>query len=249
MGRDSLQSTDRSSIGDISLGATYQLANTFGDTTAATAGAMRYRLAVNGTVRIGTGQPASRQKILDIGTGYGQPGVEIGGAADCSSAVATRRPPRFVHGATRNDRCLASREPGQRAASPRCDPLNLGGTYSAGNVLALSIIPRVRIAGYFAFNGQYSLVRTGADEYSLTGSPPGATSAGQASLAGLGAAPRRRSKLDSASRIRRSLVASAGPGGCRSRRHSAISRRSRRAAVRWRRRFDDQIELRVYFTR
>ena len=188
LGRDSLQSTDRASIGDISIGATYQLANTFSDTTPAAAGATRYRLAVNGTFRVGTGQPASRQRLLDVGTGYGQHGVEIGGAADVQFGR------RYSATATGSYTLQLGTVDVARLANPAnallpldVSPLNLGGTYTAGNVVALSIVPRIRIAGYFALAGQYALVRTGADKYSLVGTPPPGSTSG-VSLAGLGAA-------------------------------------------------------------
>jgi hypothetical protein len=188
LGRDSLQSTDRSSIGDISIGATYQLANTFGDTTRAAAGATRYRLAVNGTLRLGTGQPASRQQLLDVGTGYGQNGIEVGGAADVQfgqrySATATGS--YTLQLGTIDVPRLAN--PGNVLLPLDVSPLNLGGTYTAGNVAALSIVPRMRIAGYFAVTGQYAFVRTGADMYSVVGSPPPGSTSG-VSLAGLGVA-------------------------------------------------------------
>src|SRR5262249_11299928 len=76
--RDSLASVSRTSIGDVSLGATLQLFNTFGDTIAGT----RARLAVHGEFRFGTGEPANRNKTFDVATGYGQPGVEVGAAGD-----------------------------------------------------------------------------------------------------------------------------------------------------------------------
>jgi len=51
----------------------------------------------------------------------------------------------------------------------------IAGTFSAGNVLALSIIPRVRLAGYFGVNGRYSILHTGADQYTLGAIPPTTT--------------------------------------------------------------------------
>jgi hypothetical protein len=249
MGRDSLQSTDRASIGDISLGATYQLANTFGDTTAATAGAMRYRLAVNGTVRVGTGQPASRQRLLDIGTGYGQPGVGIGAAGDVQfgrrySATATGSYTAQL--GTIDVSRLAN--PGNTLLPLDVSPLNLGGTYSAGNVLALSIIPRMRIAGYFALTGEYSVVRTGADEYSLTGTPPGAA-AGQASLTGLGASSATAQQVGFGVAYSTIVGRERGPG--RLPFEASFSHLETIAASGGpvAKTFRDQIELRVYFTR
>jgi hypothetical protein len=51
----------------------------------------------------------------------------------------------------------------------------IAGTFSAGNVLALSVIPRLRLSGYFALNGRYSILRIGADQYSLGPLPPTTT--------------------------------------------------------------------------
>ena len=44
------------------------------------------------------------------------------------------------------------------------------GTYSAGNVVSLTVLPRYRLAGYFSVNGQYSLLHTGADAYTVNAS-------------------------------------------------------------------------------
>src|SRR5262249_7378644 len=78
VGRDSLASVSRTSIGDVSVGATYQLLNTFGDTIAG----RKARLAVHGEFRFATGEPANRNRMFDVPTGYGQPGVEVGAAGD-----------------------------------------------------------------------------------------------------------------------------------------------------------------------
>src|SRR5207247_2062172 len=47
----------------------------------------------------------------------------------------------------------------------------MNGTYSAGDVMTVSIVPRLRLSGYFSLNGLYSLVYTGADSYTLTPHP------------------------------------------------------------------------------
>ena len=127
-------------------------------------------------------------------------------------------------------------------------PLNLGGTYSAGNVMALSVVPRMRIAGYFALTGQYSLVRTGADEYSLTGSPPG-TSSTQASLSGLGASSATAQQVGVGVTYSTIVGRERGPGRLpfeASFSHlETLSANGGPVA----KTFRDQIELRVYFTR
>ena len=55
---DSLGSTDHTSMGDISIGARFQLANTFPDSSTSVTSGLRYRLAVAAAGRFGTGQPA-----------------------------------------------------------------------------------------------------------------------------------------------------------------------------------------------
>jgi hypothetical protein len=204
---------------------------------------------VNGTVRVGTGQPASRQRLLDIGTGYGQPGVGIGAAGDVQfgrrySATATGSYTAQL--GTIDVSRLAN--PGNTLLPLDVSPLNLGGTYSAGNVLALSIIPRMRIAGYFALTGEYSVVRTGADEYSLTGTPPGAA-AGQASLTGLGASSATAQQVGFGVAYSTIVGRERGPG--RLPFEASFSHLETIAASGGpvAKTFRDQIELRVYFTR
>lgn len=164
-GRDTLQSTDRASIGDISLGATLQLLNTFGDTAGVTAAHPQMRLSVNGTFRIGTGQPANRNRAFDIGTGYGQNGIIGSAAADLRFGARVSGSAIASYTAQLGS-IVIPRVPGTGDA---IYPLSLpfSGTYSAGNVLQLSVIPRIRLAGYLALTGQYSLVHTGADQYTI----------------------------------------------------------------------------------
>jgi hypothetical protein len=171
-GYDSLTSTDRTSIGDISVGASLQLINTYGDTSAAGAFIPHLRLAVNGTYRIGTGQPAQRNKLFDVATGYGQNGVIGSVAADLQiarlSATATASYTKQL------GTISVSRVPG---TGDILYPLTIAipGTYSAGNVVAVSVVPRYRLAGYFALTGQYSMVQTGADQYTMAAVPAGVT--------------------------------------------------------------------------
>jgi len=39
------------------------------------------------------------------------------------------------------------------------------GTYSAGDVVSITLLPRYRLAGYLSFDGIYSLSRVGSDSY------------------------------------------------------------------------------------
>lgn len=164
-GYDSLASTDRSAIGDVSLGATFQLANTFtdGDTGA---GGLRYRLAVNATARIGTGQPAQRNRIFDRSTGYGQHGMIVGGAMDVQ--FSPRYYGTLIGSFTKQLGTVdVQRVPNAVNAVLPITP-RLPGTYSAGDLVELTAIPRIRLGGYLSLDAIYSLTRTGADTYTLT---------------------------------------------------------------------------------
>jgi hypothetical protein len=162
LGRDTLQSTDHSSIGDITVGASYQIANTFTDTTAGGRG-RHYRLTANGTFRIGTGQPANRNRFFDVATGYGQPGIEAGMAGDLQLT------PR-VSGSTI---VSYTQQLGSVAVNAIPNPGNLvfpldfpvPGSYTAGNVMCLSVIPRYRLSGYFALTGRYTVIHVTDDQY------------------------------------------------------------------------------------
>lgn len=168
-GLDSLRSTDHSSIGDISFGASLQLLNTFGDTTPAAAGRPRIRLTANGTFRLGTGQPGNRNRLFDLSTGYGQNGVEGGLAADLR--VGTRLSASAVGSYTAQLGTVdVARVPG---ASNAIYPLGVGipGTYSAGNVVQVSVVPRIRLAGLLAATGHYSLIHDAGDQYTLGAAP------------------------------------------------------------------------------
>lgn len=161
-GRDSLASVDRTSIGDISVGATYQLVNTYGDTMRTG----QFRVAVNAAYRLGTGEPASRNRLFDMSTGYGQPGVIVGGAADVRF---TRRVSLTALGSYTAQLGTVDVAHVSNAGNVIFPLTDAPGTYSAGNVVSLTLLPRYRFSGYFAVNGQYSLLHTGADEYTLNG--------------------------------------------------------------------------------
>lgn len=162
-GIDTLQSTDRSSIGDISVGATLELLNTFPDSAPATSGGVNVRLAVNGAYRIGTGEPASRARLFDVSTGYGQPGVIAGAAADVrfGSRVTTSVIGSYT---AQLGTVNVGRVPN---ANNAIFPLEAAapGTYSAGNVLRLTVVPHYRLAGFLSLDGVYSLLNVGADKF------------------------------------------------------------------------------------
>jgi hypothetical protein len=170
-GYDTLASRDRSSIGDISIGATYQLVNTFDSTRAKLPGLM-YRVALNATGRIGTGEPYSRDKLFDNATGYGQPGAIVGAATDIRftpRVFLTAIGSYTMQFGTRDVARIAN---AGNAMLPLTIPL--AGTYSAGNEAALTVIPRYRLGGLFSVDGIYSLKWAAAEKYTydLTGYNP-----------------------------------------------------------------------------
>jgi len=168
-GRDSLAPVDRSSIGDILVGATVQIANTFPDSMVRGDRRRHVRVAGNASFRIGTGEPGSRNRLFDFGTGYGQPGLILGLAGDAQIT------PRFSASGVANvtlqfGTVNVARVPNAaNSAYPLQAPIP--GTLSAGNVIEISAIPRYRLAGHFMINGQYSLLRTGAENYTLSNAP------------------------------------------------------------------------------
>ena len=164
-GRDSLASVDRSSIGDVLVGATFQIANTFPDSAVRGDRRRHMRLAGNASFRVGTGQPGSRNRMFDFGTGYGQPGVILGLAGDAQFT------PRFSASAVANYTLQFGTVDVARVPNANYSlyPLQFGvpGTFSAGNVVEIAALPRYRLAGHFMINGQYSLLHTAADRYTL----------------------------------------------------------------------------------
>jgi len=179
-GYDSLNLVDRTSIGDVSLGATMQLINSLTD-SAATHG---YRVSVSGSYRFATGQPGSRNTLFDVPTGYGQPGVQIGGAAD---AVFNRRYSATAVGSyTKQIGSIdVVRVPNEaNAVFPLASPSP--GTFSAGDVLWLWLAPRMRITGFLTVNAQYMLTHVGAEQYSPSSNGNGVAGAGSSTSQALG---------------------------------------------------------------
>ena len=159
IGRDSLSSTDRAGLGDISIGATFQSVNTFGDS----ARARRLRVVLDGALRLGTGHPGATNRLFDIGTGYGQMGVDVSAAGDLQ--VGRRL---MITGVGRYSLQLGSIDV-NRVANPAnaISPLTHpgAGTYSAGNVLSLALMPRLRLASAFSLDALYAVRQIGADRY------------------------------------------------------------------------------------
>lgn len=168
-GRDTVGTAARTSIGDIEIAAAYQLLNSFSDDTNSAHGGLSYRLTLNAAYRIATGQPPAPNRLFDLGTGYGQAGVRAGAATDIRFG---RRVSLTGTGAYTMQLGSISTA---RTANPGDALLPLGpavpGSYSNGNELALHLVPRVRLAGFWNLEGQFLMRRIGADRY--IGTAPG----------------------------------------------------------------------------
>jgi hypothetical protein len=176
-GRDPVGTASRTSIGDIEIAAAYQVLNSFSDDTNSARGGLAYRLTFDGAYRIATGQPPAPNRLFDLGTGYGQPGVRAGVATD------VRFGSRLSLTGTGAYTVQLGTVSTARVANPGDAPLpistSVAGSYSNGNTLALHLVPRVRLAGFWNLEGQFLLRHVGADRY--TGFEASAASPGLAS--------------------------------------------------------------------
>lgn len=174
LAHDTLGPTDRTGLGDVSVGATLQLANTFGDTSDASVGALRYRLSVNGTLRIGTGEPPAPGRLYDIGTGTGQNAVIGGVAADVQAGRWAALTTVASYAAQIGTIPVAARPRTLGDIFPLLAPTP--GTYSNGNVLSLAAIPRLRVTRFLTLDGAYSLLHQDAARFEPSSSEGAAVS-------------------------------------------------------------------------
>lgn len=173
-GRDTVGTAARTSIGDIEIAAAFQVLNTFTGDTNSAHGGLAYRVTFDAAYRIATGEPPAANRLFDIGTGYGQPGVRVGAATDVR--FSGRLSLTGVGAYTMQLGSVATARtanPGD-ALLPLTQPLQ--GSYSAGNELALHLVPRARLIGFWNLEAQYQMRRVGADRY--TGFASGATAPG-----------------------------------------------------------------------
>jgi hypothetical protein len=120
-------------------------------------------VVLDGALRLGTGQPGATNRLFDIGTGYGQMGVDVSAAGDLQ--VGRRL---MITGVGRYSLQIGSIDV-NRVANPAnaISPLTHpgAGTYSAGNVLSLVLMPRLRLTSAFSLNALYAFRQIGADRY------------------------------------------------------------------------------------
>jgi hypothetical protein len=159
---DSLGSPDRIGIGDVEVSAALRLMDSFGDTI--TKGGVRYRAAVRGVLRLGTGQPSYGTVPFEVGTGTGQT------SADGAAFLDLRIRPRFMttfggqytayFGTAKIDRV-----PGNEfSAFPLGVPV--AGSWRAGNAIQAEATPRYLLTDYFTLHGHYAFRRQEGSSFS-----------------------------------------------------------------------------------
>ena len=184
IGHDTLGTSDRIGFGDLELRAAFQLFDTFGDTSAAADRLLRARATLTGAFRLGTGSAGSHNRFFDTGTGYGQPGVQLGAVADL--LFHPRLTATVAGSYTAQFRETPVPRPANVGAAPFPITSAVPASFSAGNVIDAMVMPRLRITRVFTIDGTYLLRHVGADHYTVADSviaalPADAQTAGYAS--------------------------------------------------------------------
>jgi hypothetical protein len=159
-GLDSLRTTDRLGIGDISVGAQYLLFDRFAHDTLPPR-ALQTRMVIGGAVRFGTSRPDSALNLVDIATGDG-PGVVLHSAMDLivgrlGGTVAAR----YVKSFARTVTAPLFGDP----AAPFPYPAFGQRRRTAGEVIGLDLTPRYLVGESFAIDAHYGFERIGAATY------------------------------------------------------------------------------------
>ena len=163
-GLDSLRTTERIGLGDVSVGAQFLVFDRFDKAADVTPRAVQSRLAVGGAIRFVTSRADSAKNLADIGTGDGA-GLEVHSAMDVMSG-------RF--GGTVAARYLKyiSRPVNAplRGDPDAFFPVPVFGVAmrTAGDVIGLDFTPRFFLGEWFALNGLYGIERSGGASYDRT---------------------------------------------------------------------------------
>ncbi len=166
LGFDTLQTINTTGIGDIDIGATALIIDTFhgNDSARMHPTGFNYRVAGTLGVRIGTGQPISADELAGVGTGTGSNAIKL----DASSDLLFGR-----HWWA--SLALRTTFPLTDQISARI-PLGLGEEFAPeftrqmvsrtlGHTIDFEIDPRYTLNEYFAFTAQYRLVETSLSHY------------------------------------------------------------------------------------
>jgi hypothetical protein len=166
---DSLQSTDQYGIGDVQVGATALILDSFhsSDSARVHPHGFNYRFALTGMFRLGTGMPNSPDALSGVGTGTGAKAIALHAQTDI--LVGSHFWASIIVGGT---------QPLTDQVSARI-PLGLGNVFaplftrqtvtrSLGRVMDFTINPQFTVNQYFGIVTQYRYIKKNADQYSGT---------------------------------------------------------------------------------
>jgi hypothetical protein len=166
LGFDTLQSVNTSGIGDINIGATALILDTFhgNDSARMHPDGFNYRLAGTFGFRLGTGQPISADELVGVGTGTGANAIKLDATSDL-----------FFGRQWWASLALRSTFPMTDMITARI-PLGLGEEFAPlftrqmvgrtlGRTLDFEVDPRYTLNNYFAFTAQYRYLQTATSRY------------------------------------------------------------------------------------
>ena len=169
---DSLVSVELSRLGDVELGAKVLLLDSFGGQQAQRAplGGFKYRLAVGGVWRLGTGLRDSVDHFADVGTGDGQRDIEGRAFLDLLfgrrlwASVAARYTVQQADAIVRRIP-VTPHDPFPPASRRTTVERDLG------DILAIDVSPHFVITSNFALGGTWQYVNKAADAYRVVSEP------------------------------------------------------------------------------
>src|SRR5258708_7249427 len=164
---DSVATTETIALGDVELSATAQLVNSFTDSLS---GGMKWRAALAGAVRLGTGHRAREERPFDIGTGDGHTDVEMRGAIDC--LVRDRLLTTIAGTYTRPLGSLTFRRLPYSPGTFFVLDAPVSGSIKPGNVAALRVNPRLLVTRGPMVGGLFAAAHRGADQVTASAPAP-----------------------------------------------------------------------------
>jgi len=166
---DSLTSlVERAHFGDVEVGAKLLLLDSFGsEARRLAATGVGFRASVTALLRLGTGQPALPDELLDLGRGDGQNDIEVQPAIDL---VLGRRLWASVVGRygiqQKDEQVVRIPERAGDTFVPRYARQLV--ERKLGNYYAVEVTPRFVLGDYFALAAQYAYAHKAEDEYTGT---------------------------------------------------------------------------------
>lgn len=166
---DPLQTTTRGHIGDIDVGGTFLVFDSFGNSSEArmSPGGLNFRASAGGVVRLPTGQSDSPNNFVDIGTGNGQTDLE--GRLYADLLVGSHFWQSFV---VRYNDQLADNQFMRIIDLPNKELAPLYRRQKVrrdlGNAFEFETSPRIVLNDFFAVSGQYLYRHKGQDHYTGT---------------------------------------------------------------------------------